>query len=517
MHPVTALFAVLLMLGTFHLPPYLVNAEHWFPFVAAASAIRHGDWPLIGGFDSGYGLLCPAFLAVWLAGFGVSKLSLSALVMLSNVIAGTASFVLIRALTSSPFLALVGALYPLQGIDEMTALNARTFAVSSTFRAPVQIAIGSLLLYLCLRDRRGRIWPAFLFGVTVLWNPAFGAFAAVGFLAAQGYRMLHATGNERAFLVRIVLAMLAGIAIPLALIAALGRSAAPGEWYATTAARIELDLLGYANQAQQFDPIVTAAFIAGALCLALLLRRISRGGILTTKYLFVGASVIAAVPYGAYALARSDPTHYLPAYWCLIPSLALFASGFFRLFSMRSTLAAPLRASRWPRSGAAATIVLVLAAGALWWSSFPFERILAPTQLAASYQRFERPGAHPAGAAPVDVDPRLIAACRAGFPVLSYSDAWIYALGDCYSPLRVPAVAFLTRRSQVERASRELAARDTIVFDQTRNAYADWRGGMLDDIKQQLVRQGFAEASGCGRFSVLSRGGATPVLRKLCP
>jgi hypothetical protein len=515
MHPITALFAVLLILGTFHLPPYIVNAEHWFPFVAAASAIRHGDWPLFGGFDSGYGLLCPAFLAVWLAGFGVSKLSLSALVMLSNVIAGTASFVLIRGLTASPLLALVGALYPLQGIDEMTALNARTFAVSSTFRAPVQIAIGALLLYLCLRDRRGRIWPAFLFGVAVLWNPAFGAFAAVGFLAAQGYRMLHATGNERVFLVRSVLAMLAGIAIPLALIAALGRSVAPGEWYATTTARIELDLLGYANQAQQFDPIVIAAFIAGALCLALLLRRLSRGRVLTTKYLFVGASAIAAAPYGAYALARSDPTHYLPAYWCLIPSLALFASGFFRLFSMRSTLAAPLRATRWPR--AVAAIVLALAVGALWWGAFPFERILAPTQLAASYQRFERPGARPAGAAPVDVDPRLIAACRAGFPVLSYSDAWIYALGDCYSPLRVPAVAFLTRRSQVERTSRDLAARDTIVFDQNRNAYADWRGGMLDDIKQQLIRQGFAEASGCGRFSVLSRAGATSALRKLCP
>jgi hypothetical protein len=517
MHPITVLFAALLILGTFHLPPYIVNAEHWFPFVAAASAIRHGDWPLIGGFDSGYGLLCPAFLAVWLAGFGVSKLSLSALVMFSNVIAGTASFVLIRGLTSSPLLALVGALYPLQGIDEMTALNARTFAVSSTFRAPVQIAIGALLLYLCLRDRRGRIWPAFLFGVTALWNPAFGAFAAVGFLAAQGYRMLHATGNERALLGRIVLAMLAGIAIPLALIAALGRSAAPGEWYSNMVGTIELTLLGYANQAQQFDPIVTAAFFAAALYLALLLRRLSRGRALTSKYLFIGASFIAAIPYGAYALSRSDPTHYLPAYWCLIPSLALFASGFCRLFSMRSTLAAPLRAIRWSRAGAAATIVLALAVGALWWGAFPFERILAPTQLTASYQRFERPGAHPAGAAPVDVDPRLIAACRAGFSVLSYSDAWIYALGDCYSPLRLPSVTFLATRSQVERASRELAARDTIVFDQTRNAYADWRGGMLDGIKQQLVRQGFAEASGCGRFSVLSRASATPVLRKLCP
>ena len=30
MHPVTAVFAVLLILGTFHLPPYLVNAEHGF-------------------------------------------------------------------------------------------------------------------------------------------------------------------------------------------------------------------------------------------------------------------------------------------------------------------------------------------------------------------------------------------------------------------------------------------------------------------------------------------------------
>ena len=117
MHPVSLLFAVLLILGTFHLPPYIVNAEHWHPFVATAAAIRNGDWPLIGGFDSGYGLLCPAFLAVWLGAFGISKLSLSALVMLSSVVAGTASFVLIRGLTSSRPLALVGALYPLQGLS----------------------------------------------------------------------------------------------------------------------------------------------------------------------------------------------------------------------------------------------------------------------------------------------------------------------------------------------------------------------------------------------------------------
>jgi hypothetical protein len=517
MHPITALFAVLLILGTFHLPPYIVNAEHWFPFVAAASAIRHGDWPLIAGFDSGYGLLCPAFLAVWLAGFGVSKLSLSALVMLSNVIAGTASFVLIRGLTASPLLALVGALYPLQGIDEMTALNARTFAVSSTFRAPVQIAIGALLLYLCLRDRRGRIWPAFLFGVTALWNPAFGAFAAAGFLAAQGYRMLHSTGEERAGVVRSIFAMLAGIAIPLALIIAFGRHASPSDWYSNAVATIELNLLGYANQAQQFDPIVIAAFIAVAIYLALLLRRFSRRRVLTWRYLFVGASFIAAVPYGAYALSRSDPTHYLPGYWCLIPSLALFASGFFRLFSMRSTLAASLRRIRWSRAGAAAVLALAIAGATLWWGSFPLDRIFAPRQLAASYQRFAGAADQTVRTVPVDVDPRLVTACRAGVAVLSYSDAWIYALGDCYSPLRLPSVTFLGTRSQLERASRLLASRDTIVFDETRNAFADWRGGMLDDIRQQLIRQGFFEASGCGRFSLLSRAAPTAVLRTLCP
>jgi hypothetical protein len=381
----------------------------------------------------------------------------------------------------------------------------------------VQIAIGALLLYLCLRDRNGRLWPAFLFGVTVLWNPGFGAFAAAGFVFAQGYRMAHATANERALLARTVIAMLAGVALPLALIAVLGGSGTPGDWYSNAVARIELDLLGYANQAQQFDPIVTAAFFAAAIYLALLMRRFSRGRLLTWKYLFVGASFIAAIPYGAYALARSDPTHYLPAYWCLIPSLALFASGFVRLFSMRSTLAAPLRAIQWSSAGATAAIVLALAVAALWWGSFPLDRILAPTQFATSYQRFERANATVAGTAPVDVDPRLIAACRAGVAVLSYSDAWIYALGDCYSPLGLPSVAFLTRRDQLERASRQLAAHDTIVFDQTRNAYADWRGGMLDDIRQQLVRQGFAEASGCGAFSVLSRAGPAPVLRKLCP
>ncbi|HEY5292884.1 MAG TPA: hypothetical protein VIJ43_11285, partial [Burkholderiales bacterium] len=140
LYPASAAFALVLYFSSVYLPPFKINADHWFPFIAAATGIGHGDWPYMGGFDSGYGLLAPAFLALWLSWFGLSPLSLSATIMASNLVSGAASFALIRKLTGSRAVALFSTAC-------MLLYATDTLAVTSTFRAPVQITLGALLLF----------------------------------------------------------------------------------------------------------------------------------------------------------------------------------------------------------------------------------------------------------------------------------------------------------------------------------------------------------------------------------
>jgi hypothetical protein len=509
--PLSAAFAVLVLFASIYLPPYRVDLDHWYPLVAAATAIRNGMWPYLSGYDSGYGLLCPAFLALWLSCFGLSTLSLSALIMLSSLVAGITSFTLIRRLTASPLLALLGALYPLQGVSPYALAISRDFAVSSSFRAPVQIALCALLLHLSLRRRRGRFVPGFLFGVMVLWDPLFGAFAAAGFLFAHGYLLAHATGPERAMHARTLVAMCSGIALPVALIAMLPGVVwtNPLETYGEISAAGRLTLLGYANLPQQFDPIVIVTFLVGVLYLALVLRRWSLHRQLTRTDLFFGATLIAAIARVLYALGRSDATHYLPMYWALMPCVALLI--------------------RW-------------IACAYFWGSFPLDRILSVSNLASRYESARQAWHRECAArdsctrddAPslgnqlqrasdplektglLGSDPLLFAACREGFVVLSYVDAWIYATADCYSPVRIPSLSFVTTGTQFERTVRLLAGERHILLDPARSRYADWRGELLSEIKARLMAHGFTETGGCGRFSVMSKADPAPVLRRLC-
>ena len=74
------MFAIVLFYAAAPLPPYEVNLSDWSQMVATATGIRHGVWPYFSGYDSGYGLLAPAALALWLAAFGVSELSLTAMI-----------------------------------------------------------------------------------------------------------------------------------------------------------------------------------------------------------------------------------------------------------------------------------------------------------------------------------------------------------------------------------------------------------------------------------------------------
>jgi hypothetical protein len=544
-HPLTAVFAVLVIFASFYLPPYRIDLDHWHPFIAAATAIRNGSWPYLGGYDSGYGFLCPAFLALWLVCFGLSVLSLSSLVMFCNLVAGVASFALIRRLTGSPLLALLGALYPLQGISPQVLGLSRDFAVSSSFRAPVQIALCALLLYLSLHRARGRFIPAFLFGVMVLWDPLFGAFAAAGFVLAHGYLFVHGTAaaRGRGAHARAILAMVAGIVLPLALIAALHGApvANPAETYGEISATSRLAVLGYANAPQQFDPIVIVGALVGVVYLALVVRRASVHRALTPAYLFVGATLIAAIPRVLYALGRSDPTHYLPLYWALMPCAAFFIGLSIRVYARRGSARPTVHGIpvRMERARSAAWLIGLLGC-AYFWGSFPLDRILSVKNFADRYElalqsgrecfadgckkddKISLHGMLQRAREPLQktvlagLDPVPFAACRDGIPVLSYADAWIYATAGCYSPLRIPSVSMLVTESRFEQAVRALASERHVLLDPARSRYADWQGDPLLEIRSRLLAHGFTEAAGCGRFSVLSKVDPAPVLRRLC-
>jgi hypothetical protein len=410
----------------------------------------------------------------------------------------------------------------------------------------VQIALSALLLYLSMRDRPRRSWLAFLFGLVVLWDPPFGAFAAAGFLLAHGYLALRASRVKRAAQLWTIGAMLAGIGLPLAIawtVSAIVTN--PVEIYRNLSATGAMILFGYANLGQQFDPIVVVAFLIGVLYLALILRRWSRSMWLTRRILFVGASLIAAIPYVLYALGHSDiwKLYYLPAYWALMPSAAFLFYLFLRAQMIRATSRAAVRRA----ITASATRLTAVALGSLiavayLWGWFPLNRLLAISNFSARYESAkaewrrecrsiigcdlrDEPSLgrymHEANqtlwaAGRLGFDPVLLAACREGLVILSYADAWIYATAGCHSPLGIASATFLSTRLEYDRMVLLLQRQEQIIVDPLRNSYVDWKGDILSDVKARLIELGFAETAGCGRFSVLTRSDPAPVLRRLC-
>lgn len=124
MHPLTAAFAFVLYFASVRLPPYRIDSDSWY--------------------------------SLW--SFGLSALSLGAVATICNLVAGMASFTLLRRLTGSRAVALLGASYLLL---EATA----THADRLTSPAPAPVALAMLLLYLSLRYRGEGAWPALLFGL----------------------------------------------------------------------------------------------------------------------------------------------------------------------------------------------------------------------------------------------------------------------------------------------------------------------------------------------------------------
>ena len=523
LHPAQAAFAIVLYFTAVLLPPYELDLDHWFPLVSAATGISNGVWPYFSGYDSGYGLLAPVVLVTWLACFGLSALSLSALIAVSTAVAGGAGFTLMRRLTGSRAVALLGTSYLLLEATGPTA-------IISSFRAPLQISLGALLLYASLHgDTRG-VLAGFLFGVVALWNPPFGAFAVAGFTCAHACRVWQASAQARHAAWRPLLAMFAGLMLPLAILATAISGISVNDILGALAAGGTLVMLGYGNLGQQFDLIILPGLLLVVLYAALLYRRQVRGLRLTRRYLFAGATLISAAPWVLYAAGRSDATHYYAAWWALLPCIVLVAWGFLRLLAL-----GPARA----RQPARLSLTLL---GVLFIVLFPFYRF---NELLANYitgyesaraawysacvagktcdahakpslANHLREAAEPLAARRLAHDSGLGQACRRNIAILSYNDAWIYATGNCYTPTRMPTVNLINTNAELDRHVAVLAAQPQILFDPGLNIYAQWRGNMLGEIKKRLLALGFAETPGCGRFSVLSRGAPDAALARLC-
>lgn len=533
LHPATAAFGLILYFSSVSLPPYSLNLDHWFPYVAAATGIRNGVWPYMSGFDPGYGILAPAFIAAWLWFFGLSVLSLSAVVMLSNLITGAATFALIRRLTGSRAVALLAASYLSLGFSSSIAIN-------STFRSPLQTGLSGLLLYLTLRGGNSYSLLGFLFGVIVLWDPTFGVFAAAGFLLAHGYSGINGVPHKRAYHVQSIMWMFIGVAFPLIGLLILNPSmlATPSRLSDSFGSAGGLFLLGYANLAQQFDPLIVAGCIALLLYVSIVLRRFFHSRKLTCRSLFVGASLISAVPHVAYATSRSDAPHFIPIYWALIPSVTLLFYGGIRFLGLRSSRPNPDQRAV-PTPIRLSTTVLSVAFIGL----FPFYRL---NDVVADYTTRYEPwrqrwfGLCAAGlgcdeankpslrnffrysylplekGGTLKVDPHLIAACRGGWPIISYQDAWIYAAGRCYAPSGIPSVNMINTRNELNRYIEAMSRYESILFDAEKNTYAGWKGDMLGEIKGRLLQRGYAEFAACGQLSILTKGAAASLVPKIC-
>jgi len=107
------------------------------------------------------------------------------------------------------------------------------------------------------------------------------------------------------------------------------------------------------------------------------LRRLGRSRSLNARHLFVGASLVSAIPCAFVAPGQSDPSHIFPVYWVLIPGMALVIQGFIRRFSLRP------QSVDWMRMRAAPLIRLTpMVLCALFVILFPIDRL---NQYVATY------------------------------------------------------------------------------------------------------------------------------------
>ena len=341
MHPLSAAFAFVLYFASVRLPPYPVDPGYWYPLVAAATHVRAGEWPSVIADP-----LRPYLLGLWLWSFGLSALSLSAAATICNMAAGLASFTLVRGLTGSRAVALLGASYLLL---EATATHADRLMSP----APAHAALAMLLLYLSLRARGQRTWPAFFFGLILAWDAWFGAFAAVAFLLAHSDRTHRSASHVRPTALALCAGVGASIVAALVVHGALLLSSQQGD-----AAPAVQKIL--ASPAQEAGPESLLPFLVLLVCVFLLLalasRRRKRLRQWSARSRFAGATLLCAIPYACLAAARADPSYAYSIQWVLLPAAALALYGAVRAIVQKGRFGVPQRF----RSALSGTSVLAL-------------------------------------------------------------------------------------------------------------------------------------------------------------
>jgi hypothetical protein len=337
LHPLSAAFAFVLYFASVRLPPYPVDPGYWYPLAAAAMQVRAGEWPSFLADP-----LRPNLLGVWIWAFGLSALSLGAAATICNLAAGLASFALVRRLTGSRAVALLGASYLLL---EATA----THADRLTFPAPAHAALAMLLLHLSQRARGERTWPAFFFGLTLAWDVLFGLFAAIGFALAHRGRIRHARPAG--------LALCAGIGASLvAALLAHRTFALQGD-----AAPIVEKIL--ASPPQEAGPESLLPFllllVPVFVLVALASRRRETSRQWSARSLFAGATLLCAIPYACLAAARADPSYAYSIQWVLLPAAALALHGAVRAIVQKGRFGVPRRLGTTLSLGTSALVLVI--------------------------------------------------------------------------------------------------------------------------------------------------------------
>ena len=375
LHPMSAAFAFVLYFASVRLPPYSVDPEYWYRLVATATQIDAGEWRSLAA-DADQGPLRPYLRLLWLSAFGSSPLSLSAAATACTIAAGIAIFVLMRKLTGSRAVALLGASYLL--LEATT-----TPGVRLGFPAPAHVAFAMLLLYLSLHSGGGRKWPAFLFGLVLPWDPLFGAFAAISFLLTHGGRIDRSPTLHRSAGVRTLLAMgggiLASVVAGLALDGVLA-SSSPQAPLAGEALKLRAAAAGLESPLPLLVLLVPVFLL-----LALASRRRGRPRQWSARALFAGSSLLCAVPYACLAAVRAEPSHAYAIHWVLLPAASVALYGCVRAISFASRPGV-LRRVRAARAFGMSGLVLVVC----FDIAFPVERLNRVIERYATAYEFER-------------------------------------------------------------------------------------------------------------------------------
>lgn len=177
LHPATALLPIILIIATVRFPPYSVDPLHWTIFVGPGLDVAKGYWPYLHN-PSGYGFLPAGVMGIILKLFPFSAFTAYALVAITTALAGIAAYFLVNKMVNSKWLSLVIVTLLLFGFNSFE--QAIQYPNSGALRFEFMQAVTLLLAWHILSTNGSKgLAAAFLFGIFLLWDPAFQAFAAL--------------------------------------------------------------------------------------------------------------------------------------------------------------------------------------------------------------------------------------------------------------------------------------------------------------------------------------------------